>query len=112
MSGWDIDPAGVSTVLNKVGEVVGDGSGEGLSGSTNSGLTSLSEAMSASGSGVVSTAVSEFFDHISNLSQQMTSKTVRATVGCSQATQAYIDGDTEMAERAQSRIGGTTGIDL
>ena len=112
MSGWDIDPAGVSTVLGKVGAVVGDGSGGGLSGATNSGLTSLSEATSASGSGIVGMAVNEFIEYVSNNSQQMTSRTVRATVGCSEAVQAYIDGDTEMAERAQSRVGGTTGLDL
>ncbi|WP_017556195.1 DUF6507 family protein [Nocardiopsis baichengensis] len=112
MSGWDIDSAGVGEILGKIGTILGDGTGDGLAGSTNGGFSSLGEATTAAGSGIVEVALSEYFQHFSSQSQLMFSKTVSASVGCSQAVQAYLNGDIEMAERAQGRVSGVGDIGL
>ncbi|KUP95783.1 DUF6507 family protein [Thermobifida cellulosilytica] len=108
MSGWDLNPREISVVLQNVGNHVGgeDGKG-GLVGLLETFGTHVEEAGTACESGPISMALGEFVEEYSGKLKGMVNKSISAITGCSDATMAYVNGNLEMAERAQQRVSQT-----
>jgi hypothetical protein len=105
MSSWDIDPAGVKSVVTKVGGHVTDGHGGGdtLEHHFKDFGDHMQNAAEGAASGPIGTALKEFVDHYSPALKSMASKTGSCVQGAVEATKDYIQGDLEMAAQAQKK---------
>jgi hypothetical protein len=104
-NGWDIQPAGVKSVVTKVGGHVTDGHGGGntLEGELKNFGDHLQNAANAAASGPIGTALKEFVEHYSPGLKGMATKTGSCIKGAVDATKYYIQGDLEMAAEAQKK---------
>lgn len=104
---WDIDPAGVATVLGKViGHYAGkDGDGKGgLVKQAGQFAQSVNDVVVAASSEPISVALNEYSkEHASPEFKSMFRRLHRCIEGAGDATKAYVEGDTEMAWAAQKR---------
>jgi hypothetical protein len=104
---WDIDPAGVATVLGKViGHYAGkDGDGKGgLVKQAGAFAQSIDEVVVAASSEPIGVALNEYIkEHASPEFKSMFRKIHRCVEGAGDATKAYVEGHTEMAWAAQQR---------
>lgn len=105
MSGWNIDAPSVGMVLNDVLGRVGDGSGDALDGSLTTTGDEMMSAATAACSGPVETELYYFLEHFGGLAEEMVGRAGSALEGCALAVDAYLVGDTEMAEEAQGNAG-------
>jgi hypothetical protein len=101
MSTWDIDPSGVQGVLARTGEVA-----TGFDGALTTMASALEGAATASDSGPVSAALSEFVGSVTADVRAVFSRTQAAMNGCAGAVNAYVAGDLEMAANAQAAATG------
>lgn len=105
MSAWDIDPAGVKSVVTKVAGHVTDGHGGGdtLEHHVTDLGTHIENAANAAASSPIGTALKEFVEHYSPALKGMATKTGSCIQGAVDATKAYIQGDLEMAAEAEHK---------
>lgn len=111
MSGWDIDAPSVGVVLNDVLNQVGDGSGEALDGSLTTTGEEIMNAATAACSGPVEGELYHFLEHFGGMAEEMVERAGSALEGCALAVDAYLAGDLEMAEEAQSNAGSIDVVD-
>lgn len=97
MTKWDIDPAGVRTVLQNTQTIAGEF--EGQMTSLNGGVEG---AAAQSCSPIVVKALSGFAQSVSADIGFVFARTGACMGGAANATNAYVDGDLEMAANAQS----------
>ena len=97
MAKWDIDPPGVSGVVSRTGERA-----EAFVTAATSMADALAEASGACGSLIVGGALNGFADYIDPATIAVKGRTDRILTAATEATQAYVDGDLEMAATAQS----------
>jgi Family of unknown function (DUF6507) len=107
MSGWNIHPAGVKSVVTKVGGHVTDGHGGGdtLEHHLKDFGDHIEHAGTAAASSPIGTALKEFVEHYSPSLKGMASKTGSCIKGAVDATKFYIQGDLEMAAEAEKKAG-------
>lgn len=95
MTSWDVSPSGVQAVLVQTSAVAQEFHVE---------LRQAGDALQASAagssSGIVAQALSGFAEQLGADLQAVAARTSSALSGCAQATQAYVDGDLEMAANA------------
>jgi len=107
MSAWDIDPAGVSGVLDKTKSVA-----KGFE----THLTAIGSAMESAApntsSQLVVAALGKFAEELKPEAEGVVNLTGSAMNGCSLAVKAYVEGDTEMAARAQANAATVTTPDM
>ncbi|WP_017538650.1 DUF6507 family protein [Nocardiopsis halophila] len=106
MSGWDIDAESVFATLSYVGSKVGgeDGTG-GLVGDSTTVGEKITYAEQCASSYPITKALGEFGENCGPILQAMVARGASCVTGCSDAVAAYLDGDTEMAARAQEQAG-------
>lgn len=96
MGAWDIDPAGVSGVVNKTKSVADDFEGQ---------LTAIDTALSGGadncGSGIIQQAISDYVDSSTPDIKFVVHRTGQTLTAAVKATNAYVEGDLEMAATAQ-----------
>jgi hypothetical protein len=96
MVAWDIDPAGVSGVVNKTKDVAEDFEDQ---------LTAIGTALTGgannSGSGIIQQAISDYADTSAPDIKFIVHRTGQTLTAAVAATNAYIDGDLQMAAEAQ-----------
>ncbi|WP_131099396.1 DUF6507 family protein [Streptomonospora litoralis] len=113
MSGWDISPEGVGSVLTSVGGYVGDEAmTEGLTGQIEDFGKHLQDAAEDAASEPIATALDEFLDHFGPKMWGMVGRTSSAIGGAGEATKAYMNGNLDMAEEAQANVGDISELDL
>ncbi|KAB2388800.1 DUF6507 family protein [Actinomadura montaniterrae] len=106
IDGWDIDPIGVQTVLEKVithyaGE---DGKGNGgLVKQAGQFAQYVDDAVAAALSEPIGIALGEYAKAVKPELKATFHKVHSCVKGATDATKAYIDGDIKMAEKAQKR---------
>ena len=102
MSAWDISPNGVRGVLTRTRGVAMEFEGQ---------MSSLDAAVQGAGaqcsSGIVGEAIAGFFASAQADMQFVFTRTDACLNAAAQATNAYIDGDLEMAANAQSSAAAT-----
>lgn len=107
MSAWDIDPAGVGGVLKKTQSVASR---------FETHLTAMGSAMETAApntsSPLVASALSGFAEELKPEVESVINLTSSAISGCALAVQAYVDGDVEMAARAQSNAASVSTPDM
>ena len=96
MSRWDIDPAGVRSVVSRTVEWA-----RGFEGHGRAYEAALEGAVAASGSQIVGQALVDFAAHNRPAFQFLVDRTARVMEGAVDATRAYLHGDLAMAENAQ-----------
>jgi glycerol kinase len=96
MSRWDIDPAGVRSVVTRTAGVA-----EAFEGQAQTYAARLRSAAAASGSQLVGQALADFANHNQHAFAAAVGRTTRVLGAAVAATNAYLAGDLEMAERAQ-----------
>lgn len=96
MGRWDIDPAGVQSVVGRTSEVA-----KGFKSELKTYGTNLSSAAKSSGSGIVAKALQDFASHHESNIEDMVNQASRSLTGAVNATKAYVAGDMEMAANAQ-----------
>ncbi|WP_026253039.1 DUF6507 family protein [Streptomyces sp. PsTaAH-124] len=111
MSGWDLKPQGISGVLKTTGEsashleTYGKAFGEHLtSAATYAGTISADSGGGKDGKGqggLVALALSQWAEHASKDLQFVAARAGKSLQGVVDATTAYLNGDEEMAARAQ-----------
>jgi hypothetical protein len=101
--GWNIDPAGVKSVVTKVAGHVTDGHGGGdtLESHAKDLADHIGEAGTSAASNPIGTALKEFVEHYAPTLKGMATKTGNCIQGAVDATKHYIQGDLEMAADAQ-----------
>ena len=104
MSRWDIDPAGVRAVVTRTAGVA-----EAFQGQAETFATRLISAANASGSRLVGQALVDFAEHHRHAFSSAVDRTAKALGAAVAATNAYLEGDLEMAERAQRNAAGPGG---
>ena len=97
MGRWDIQPAGVKGVLGRTEGVAGEF--EGQMRQFNSGLQG---AMTQCSSEIVAGAISGFADAQKSSLEFVFTRTSACMNAAAQATNAYLEGDLEMAANAQA----------
>ena len=97
MSKWDIDPGGVRTVLLSVEEIAKE-----FEGQMTALNTGVEGAATESSSNIVGSALAGFAESVTANIQFVFARTGSCMGGCAQATNAYLDGDFEMAANAQA----------
>lgn len=97
MTGWNIDPAGVSSVLHRTEAVAA--AFEGQLTNLNSGLEG---AAGQSSSDIVSSALQGFAESATADIRFVLTRTGSCMSGAAQATNAYLHGDLQMAANAQA----------
>ncbi|WP_046471106.1 DUF6507 family protein [Allosalinactinospora lopnorensis] len=113
MSGWDVSPEGVSSVLLSVGGHLGDEEGtEGLTAQIESFNDHVEEAAGSAASEPIGKALEESVEEYGAKMQKMAAKTSSAISGCSAAAGHYMDGNLEMAAEAQGNTGDISDLDL
>ena len=107
MTAWDIDPAGVQSVLAKTESVASEFPGQ---------LASMTSAMESgatnTSSAIVASAVQGFGSAIEADVRVVLSRTSAAINACAAAVNAYAQGDLEMAANAQRNAAGATVPDM
>jgi Family of unknown function (DUF6507) len=96
MSRWDIDPAGVRSVVSRTVERAKEFERHGRSYEA-----ALEGAVAASGSQIVGQALVDFATHNARAFQFLVDRTSSVLNGAIDATAAYLDGDLTMAGTAQ-----------
>ena len=93
---WDIEPAGVGGVVNRTKDVAEDFEGQ---------LTAIDGALSGgannSGSGIVQQAISDYVNSSTPDIKFVVYRTGQTLTAAVKATNAYIEGDLQMAADAQ-----------
>ncbi len=97
MTGWDIDPAGVRTVLGNTEAVARE-----FDGQMQTLNTGIEGAAAQSSSEIVASALAGFAESASADITFVFTRTGACLSGAAQATNAYLDGDFEMAANAQA----------
>ncbi|MFJ9039062.1 DUF6507 family protein [Streptomyces sp. NPDC102406] len=119
MTGWDIDPAGVSSVLSKSGTAAKNMSKAG--GAMQSDLESASSAAGTlssqygpytSTAGVVGAALAQFAQHWNRDLLYIAKRTGKSLNGAAAATTAYVHGAIEQAANAQEEASKEPPLDL
>lgn len=103
MSSWDIDPAGVRGVVNRTVEEAKKFEGE-----AKTYATAIENAAASCGSGIVAKALADFAAHHKDAFKFLVERSSKVITAGVEATQAYIQGDLEMAARAQRNAASTT----
>jgi Family of unknown function (DUF6507) len=98
---WDIDPAGVLSVLQRTEAVAGKFDGE-----LTSLNTGLEGAAAQSSSEIVASALQGFVKSASGDIRFVLTRTGACLHGAAGATNAYVQGDLEMAATAQASAAG------
>jgi hypothetical protein len=99
MTKWDIDPAGVRSVLLSTESVAKEFDGQ---------MTTLNAGLEGAAgqcgldSDIVASALSGFVDSVGPNLKFVFARTGACLGGCAQATNAYLDGDVQMAANAQA----------
>lgn len=97
MAGWSIQPQGVLDVLTRV-----NGEAEALGTALGSLSTDLGAAVTATNSAAISEAVQGYFETVEGPRLTGISTRITASItGASSATEAYVQGDYEMAATSQ-----------
>ncbi|MGW2746870.1 DUF6507 family protein [Streptomyces sp. NPDC001450] len=119
MTGWDIDPAGVYSVLSKTGTAA-----KNLSDAHSAMQDNLREAADAAGTltsqygpytstaGEVGSALAQFLQHWSPDLLYIAKRASRSMHGADQATGEYVKGDLEQAANAQHTAAQEPKIDM
>jgi hypothetical protein len=94
---WDIDPGGVSGVVNRT-----RARAEGFGTAATSTSDALGAAAGACGSLIVGGALHGFAGYVEPSMIAVEGRTDRILTAATEATQAYVDGDLEMAATAQA----------
>ncbi|MFF4159451.1 DUF6507 family protein [Streptomyces sp. NPDC001678] len=109
MSNWDIDVSGVNSVLSGTGEVAGKLEGEFKTYSTNmehagthAGTIAAGGKAPEGGGGLVAVALAQFAEKTKSDLQYIAVRTGKSMTGAVEATKAYVHGDEQMAQTAQS----------
>lgn len=119
VTGWDIDPAGVSGVLSKSGAAAQDMSKAG--GAMQKDLESASSAAGTltsqygpytSTAGVVGAALAQFAQHWNRELLYIAKRTENSLNGAAEATAAYMHGAREQAANAQQAAAQEPKIDM
>ncbi|MEV1019701.1 DUF6507 family protein [Streptomyces sp. NPDC050264] len=119
MTGWDIDPAGVSGVLSKSGTAAKNMSKAG--GAMQSDLESAPSAAGTltsqfgpytSTAGVVGAALAQFAQHWNRDLLYIAKRTEKSLNGAAGATTAYMHGSVEQAANAQEEASKEPKIDM
>lgn len=97
MSKWDIDPAGVSTVLTDVGTQA-----DALSTALNGLETPFTNGVTATASAAIGEAIGGYFEMEGPRISGMSTRISAACEGVVNATKAYLAGDEQMAADAQA----------
>jgi len=109
VSGWQIDPGKVQTVLTSVGSVAGV-----LSGAVDGLQPKAEDAIAGTGSsGIIADAIGGFFEHHSVTLQSIGDRINAGVTSAVQATNAYLVGDETMAaehQAAAATVAGTGGV--
>lgn len=100
MTTWDIDVPGVQGVLKKTQTVA-----EEFNGQLKKVQTALQTGAKNTSSTIVAKAISEFVDQRQTDIEFVLKRTGSALTAAAQATQAYVNGDLEMAANAQRAAG-------
>jgi hypothetical protein len=101
MSRWDIDPAGVRSVVSRTVQQAKAFERHGKAYEA-----ALEGAVAASGSQIVGQALVDFATHNAQAFQFLVDRTSRVLNGAIDATAAYLDGDLTMAGTAQRNATG------
>jgi hypothetical protein len=102
MSRWDIEPAGVRSVVTQTAERARQ-----FQTDARSYESALQSAVSASGSQIVGQALVDFAGHNTEAFTFLVDRTSQVLTGAVDATTAYLDGDLAMAEHAQRNAAAT-----
>ncbi|WP_017591981.1 DUF6507 family protein [Nocardiopsis potens] len=105
MSKWDIDAPGVQGVLNAVVAVLGESEGEGLGGALQKAGDGLVDSAANAVSFPIESALYKYVEEYGGRAEKMAGRAASALGGCADAVNAYLTGDLEMAEEAQSNAG-------
>ncbi|MFW5415994.1 hypothetical protein J0910_05150 [Nocardiopsis sp. CNT-189] len=105
MSKWDIDALGVQGVLNTVIAVLGESEGEGLGGALQKAGDGLADSAANAVSFPIESALFKYAEEYGGHAEKMADRAASALGGCADAVNAYLTGDLEMAEEAQSNAG-------
>lgn len=97
MTRWDIDPVGVRSVLSNTEAVAQE-----FDGQMQTLNTGIEGAATQSSSEIVASALAGFAESASADISFVFTRTSACMSGAAQATNAYIDGDLEMAANAQA----------
>jgi hypothetical protein len=97
MTAWDIDPAGVNGVLNKTKGVAED-----FDGQLKTVDTALTGGANNCGSQIVQQAISDYVESAQPDFKFVVFRTGQAMTAAVNATNAYVQGDLEMAANAQN----------
>ncbi|WP_433250341.1 DUF6507 family protein [Actinomadura nitritigenes] len=107
IDGWDIDPIGVNTVLEKVIGLYAGKNGKGTGGLVKQSeqfSQYVEDAVTAAASEPISVALNEYMKECATPELKGIFLKVHGCIkGARDATMAYVHGDTEMAEKAQKR---------
>ena len=95
MTSWDVSPSGVQAVLVQTSAVAQEFDAE-----LRQAGDALASSATGSSSGIVAQALSGFAEQLGTDMQAVAARTSSALTGCARATQAYVDGDLEMAANA------------
>lgn len=98
MSRWDIQPAGVQGVLTQV-----QGVAEDFDGHLRTLNTAMEGAAQQASSEIIANALGDFAEAQRGDIQFVFTRTGAALTGAANATQAYLQGDLEMAANAQAQ---------
>jgi hypothetical protein len=96
VSRWDIDPAGVSSVVTRTGGVA-----QGFEGAASKYAGALEGAAGACGSEIVGAALAGFAESQQRPIESIVKRCGNVLTGAVEATKAYLAGDLEMAAEAQ-----------
>lgn len=121
MSGWDLKPQGISTVLKTTGDTASDiekhakSYGTHLtSAATNAGTISAEgggQGGEKAQGGLVALALSQYAEHATKDLQFIAARAGKSLQGAVDATTAYLKGDEEMAAEAQRKALSAPDID-
>lgn len=100
MSRWDIDPAGVRSVLTST-----EGVAQEFDGQMTTLNASIEGAMGQSSSDIVNQALAGYAGSATADITFVFTRTSACMNGAAQATNAYVEGDLEMAANAQASAG-------
>lgn len=98
---WDVSPAGVQAVLNRVQEVA-----SAFEQPIDRSDVAMQDAAPHSSSGVVAQALQSFAESVGRDIRSVVTQTGAAMTGCAEAVNAYVVGDLEMAATARQSEAG------
>lgn len=105
MAKWDIEPAGVRGVVSRT-----QAAGQGFEKAGRLYASGARNAAGSAGSPIVTLALQSFAKHHRTTLTGLVDKTVASLTAAVGATNAYLDGDLEMAERAQRHGATVNGV--